>query len=240
MAAAKIRLYVDHRLGQGQSLPLNRDAAHYLFGVMRLGVGDNVLLFNGRDGEFLARVEVASKRNPVLLCQTRTRALQLPPDLWLLFAPIKKMRTDFIVEKAVEMGVARIMPMLSEFTNNDRIRQEKLQAHAVEAAEQCGATYVPPVADLQKLGIVLDGWPPERRLMFADETLVGPKPALVRENPGPWAIIIGPEGGFSDAERTRLRALKQTRAISLGPRILRSDTAVVAALTLWQTAFGDW
>jgi len=240
MAAAKIRLYVDHRLGQGQSLPLTGDAAHYLFAVMRLGVGDNVLLFNGRDGEFLARVEVASKRNPVLLCQTQTRALQMPPDLWLLFAPVKKARTDFIVEKAVEMGVSRILPVLSDFTNNDRTRQEKLQAHAVEAAEQCGATFVPPVVDLQKLDTVLDGWPPERRLMFADETLAGQKQSLIGENPGPWAIIIGPEGGFSQAERTRLRALKQTRTISLGPRILRSDTAVVAALTLWQTAYGDW
>ncbi|ATG42172.1 RNA methyltransferase-like protein [Phaeobacter piscinae] len=240
--SAKIRLYVEHPLGAGQSVPLDRDQAHYLFGVMRQAVGAQLLLFNGRDGEWRVEVAEASKRSGVLICQEQTRPLVLPPDLWLLFAPIKKARTDFIVEKAAEMGAARILPVQTEFTNSDRIRQDRLQAHAVEAAEQCGGTYVPEVADLQKLSRVLDHWPEERQLMFCDEAEVGSALALASETAAqaPWAIVIGPEGGFSEAERKRLHALPQSHVVSLGPRILRADTAAVAALTVWQQRYGDW
>ncbi|WP_027235182.1 16S rRNA (uracil(1498)-N(3))-methyltransferase [Leisingera caerulea] len=240
--SAKIRLYVEHPLGAGQTVPLDRDQAHYLFGVMRLTVGAPVALFNGKDGEFLAKVAEAGKRGGTLVCQEQTRPLQLPPDLWLLFAPIKKARTDFIVEKAAEMGAARILPVQTEFTNSERIRQDRLQAHAVEAAEQCGGTYVPEVADLQKLSRLLDQWPQERQLMFCDEAEVGNALQLAAETQkgAPWAILIGPEGGFSEAERKRLHALPQSHVVSLGPRILRADTAAVAAMTLWQQALGDW
>lgn len=240
--SAKIRLYVEHPLGAGQSVPLDRDQAHYLFGVMRQTVGAQLLLFNGEDGEWRAEVAEASKRSGVLICQEQTRTLVLPPDLWLLFAPIKKARTDFIVEKAAEMGAARILPVQTEFTNSDRIRQDRLQAHAVEAAEQCGGTYVPEVADLQKLSRLLDHWPEERQLMFCDEAEVGSALALASETAAqaPWAIVIGPEGGFSEAERKRLHALPQSHVVSLGPRILRADTAAVAALTVWQQRYGDW
>ena len=240
--SAKIRLYVEHPLGAGQTVPLDRDQAHYLFGVMRLTVGAPVALFNGKDGEFLAKVAEAGKRGGTLVCQEQTRPLQLPPDLWLMFAPIKKARTDFIVEKAAEMGAARILPVQTEFTNSERIRQDRLQAHAVEAAEQCGGTYVPEVADLQKLSRLLDQWPQERQLMFCDEAEVGNALQLAAETQkgAPWAILIGPEGGFSDAERKRLHALPQSHVVSLGPRILRADTAAVAAMTLWQQTLGDW
>ncbi|AVO38350.1 16S rRNA (uracil(1498)-N(3))-methyltransferase [Pukyongiella litopenaei] len=241
---AKVRLYVDHPLGAGQSVPLSRDQAHYLFGVMRLGVGAQVSLFNGRDGEWRADVAEAGKRGGVLVAAEQTAPLRLPPDLWLLFAPIKKARTDFIVEKAAEMGVARIMPVQTRFTNAERIRQDRLQAHAIEAAEQCGGTHVPEVAGLQRLDRLLDDWPAERRIMFCDEALAGRSSALTGHfaggAPGPWAILIGPEGGFSEAERDRLAALPSAHAVSLGPRILRADTAAVAALTLWQSALGDW
>ncbi|MFT4961611.1 MAG: 16S rRNA (uracil1498-N3)-methyltransferase [Paracoccaceae bacterium] len=240
--SAKIRLFVEHPLGEAQSVPLNRDQAHYLFGVMRLKVGALVLLFNGRDGEWLAQVAVAGKRGGELVLQAQTKVLQMPPDLWLLFAPIKKTRTDFIVEKAAEMGAARIMPVQTEFTNAERIRQDRLQAHAVEAAEQCGGTYVPEVTDLQKLDRVLADWPAGRRLMFCDEEEAGRSSALtgVVAGDGGWAILIGPEGGFSERERLRLRALEFTQSVSLGPRILRADTAAVAAMTLWQQQLGDW
>lgn len=240
--SAKIRLFVDHPLGEAQSVPLNRDQAHYLFGVMRLKIAALVLLFNGRDGEWLAQVVVASKRGGKLLVQAQTKPLQMPPDLWLMFAPIKKARTDFIVEKAAEMGAARIMPVQTEFTNTDRIRQDRLQAHAVEAAEQCGGTFVPEVTELQKLDRVLTDWPKGRRLMFCDEEEAGRSSALtgvVASDTG-WAILIGPEGGFSERERLRLRALEFTHSVSLGPRILRADTAVVAAITVWQQQLGDW
>jgi 16S rRNA (uracil1498-N3)-methyltransferase len=237
---AKVRLYVDHPLAQGQAVPLTADQAHYLFSVMRLGVGAPVALFNGRDGEWRAVVTVAHKRNAILTCDTQTAALRLPPDLWLLFAPIKKARTDFIVEKATEMGASRIIPVQTRHTNADRIRQDRLQAHAVEAAEQCGGTFVPEVADLHHLDRLLAEWPTDRRLLWCDEGMVGQPVTLHSHPPGPWAILIGPEGGFSDAEQTRLRALPQIVPLSLGPRILRADTAAVAALTLWQAALGDW
>lgn len=238
-STAKIRLYVEHPLGQGQTIPLAREQAHYLFGVMRLGVGAEVLLFDGQSGEWLAEVTEAGKRGGALLCKTQTRPLQVPPDLWLLFAPIKKARTDFIVEKATEMGAARICPVHTDFTNSERIRRDRLQAHAVEAAEQCGGTFVPEVAELEKLDRVLANWPEERQLMFCDEALVGAQAALATGG-DKWAILIGPEGGFSPAERARLRALPFAYAVSLGPRILRADTAAVAALALWQSALGDW
>ncbi len=239
--SAKIRLYVDHPLGAGQSVPLTREQAHYLFGVMRLAVGGQVALFNGRDGEWLAQVAESGKRGGVLSCLEQTRPLQLPPDLWLLFAPIKKARTDFIVEKAAEMGAAKIMPVQTAFTNSERIRQDRLQAHAVEAAEQCGGTFVPEVCDLQRLDNLLDNWPDGRQLMFCDEAEAGSALRLAAQDKGrPWAILIGPEGGFSDAERQRLKDLPFTHVVSLGPRILRADTAAVAAMTLWQQALGDW
>lgn len=241
MSTAKIRLYVEHPLGEGQTVPLDRDQAHYLFGVMRQGAGDAVLLFNGHDGEWHATVAEAGKRKGLLNVERQTRPQQDPPDLWLLFAPIKKARTDFIVEKAAEMGAARILPVQTDFTNSERIRQDRLQAHAVEAAEQCGGTYVPEVTDLQKLDRLLADWPENRQLMFCDEALAGLREAVCKDGQtAPWAILIGPEGGFSDAERARLKACPFAHPTALGPRILRADTAAVAAMTVWQQRFGDW
>lgn len=240
MAKSKIRLCVDHPLREGQSLPLNQNQAHYLFGVMRLGVGAELFVFNGQDGEYLVTVAEAGKRRGVLVCMTQTKPLQLPPDLWLLFAPIKKERTSFIVEKATELGAARILPVQTEYTNAERIRQDRLQAHAIEAAEQCGGTFVPEVAELQKLENLLSDWPKDRSLMFCDENLVGARETLGNAKSGPWAILIGTAGGFSPEERARLGEMPNTISVSLGPRILRADTAAVAALTLWQSTLGDW
>lgn len=218
---------------------MSRDHAHYLFSVMRRKAGDQVAVFNGRDGEWMADIAVAGKRNGVLVCTQQSRPQADPPDLWLLFAPIKKARTDFIVEKAAEMGVSRIVPVQTQYTNSDRIRIDRLQAHAVEAAEQCGGTYVPEVADLTKLGTLLGDWPADRHLLFCDEATVGQTLPFPKQ-PAPWAILIGPEGGFSDPERAMLAAMEQSHIVSLGPRILRADTAAVAALALWQSQLGDW
>ena len=240
MKKTSVRLFVEHPLGQGQSVPLSRAQAHYLFGVMRLGRGDSLLVFDGRHGEWRADVAEAGTRGGSLQIVEQTRSQQDPPDLWLLFAPIKKARTDFIVEKAAELGAARILPVQTEFTNAERIRQDRLQAHAVEAAEQCGGTYVPEVSELARLEHVLRDWPEGRRLMFCDEALAGRSSALAGGLAGPWGILIGPEGGFSEAERARLAALDFAHAVSLGPRILRADTAAVAAMTLWQCTYGDW
>lgn len=240
MERAKIRLCVEHPLGAGQAVPLDADQAHYLFSVMRLAVGARVALFNGRDGEWTAEVVEAGKKRGVLACLEQAAPQLAPPDLWLLFAPIKKERTDFIVEKAAELGCARILPVATEYTNSARIRQDRLQAHAREAAEQCLGTYVPEVCDLQALRKVLEGWDPSRRILWADESLVGAAETLAGLAPGPWAILIGPEGGFSEGERAWLRGRDFVTPVSLGPRILRADTAACAAITLWQAALGDW
>ena len=237
---AKIRLYIDHPLAAGQPVPLEQGQAHYLSGVMRQKPGDRVRVFNGRDGEWLAELDQAGKRGGSVTPVEPSAPQQVPPDLWLCFAPIKKARTDFIVEKAAEMGAARILPVQTDHTNSERIRQDRLQAHAIEAAEQCGGTYVPPVDDLTPLSRLLDGWDEARRILWADEALAGPAQTLAGLQGGPWAILIGPEGGFSATERARLRSLPFVTPVSLGPRILRADTAAVAALALWQASLGDW
>lgn len=237
---SRIRLYVDHPLGASQRVPLSREQAHYLFGVMRLAVGDSVALFNGADGEWLAKVAEAGKKGGALVCEALSAPQVMPPDVWLVCAPIRRERMSFMVEKAVELGAARIVPVQTEFTQDaKRVRQDKLQAQAVEAAEQCGATFVPPVEGVAKFGALMSGWDPARRILFCDEALAGQSPALPDES-GPWAIFIGPEGGFSDAERARLKGMACAHPVSLGPRILRAETAAVAALVLWQAALGDW
>jgi 16S rRNA (uracil1498-N3)-methyltransferase len=240
--AAKIRLFVEGDLGPGIPVALSRDQAHYLFGVMRLGQGGAVLVFNGRDGEWLAEAVEVGKRAGALACRDRTRPQSLPPDLWLVFAPIKKARTDFIAEKAAELGCRRLVPVFTRFTNSERVNAGRLRAHGIEAAEQCGLMSVPEVAEPVSLAMLLDGWDPSRRLMFCDESGAG-APALEvlrAAGPGRWAVLIGPEGGFSPGERERLRSLPFAHAVSLGSRILRADTAAVAALTLWQAVLGDW
>lgn len=233
-----VRLYVDQPITCGQAVALSRDQAHYLFGVMRLAVGDKILIFDGISGEWRAEVVQAGRKAGVLIANEKTQDLQMPPDLWLMFAPIKKARTDFIVEKATELGVSRILPTHTAFTNSERIRQDRLQAHVVEAIEQCGGTYVPTVDKLEKLDAILKAWPQGRRLYFCDEA--GGGEAAFSGAEGPAAVLIGPEGGFSESERAKLLAMPFVTPISLGPRILRADTAAVAALALWQSSSGDW
>lgn len=240
MTEAKIRLYVDCPLGAGQGVALSEGQANYLFAVMRLPLGAGVLVFNGRDGEWLATVAEGGKRTGRLVCLDPARPQAMPPDLWLLFAPVKKDRTQFIVEKAVELGVARLCPVQTRFTNAERLRVDKARAHAVEAAEQCGATFVPPVDEVQPLDRLLAAWPADRRILWADESLITTRQTLAALPPGPWAVLIGPEGGFSIDERDRLRAHPAVVPVSLGPRILRAETAAIAALTLWQSILGDW
>jgi 16S rRNA (uracil1498-N3)-methyltransferase len=238
----KVRLFVEADLGPDAAVPVAADQANYLFNVMRLGVGAEVGLFNGRHGEWRAEITAAAKRSGSLACRERLRPQSGSHDLDLLFAPLKKARTDFVAEKATEMGVRRLRPVFTRFTNSERVRTDRLRAHAVEAAEQCGILTVPEVAEPQPLGTVLDGWDETRRLLFCDESLEAAPAAtvLAAEAPGPWAILIGPEGGFAPEEQVRLRSLPYARPVMLGPRILRADTAAVAALALWQVSLGDW
>ncbi|MGB0969263.1 MAG: 16S rRNA (uracil(1498)-N(3))-methyltransferase, partial [Halocynthiibacter sp.] len=222
----------------GQSIALTREQSNYLFAVMRLEAGTQVSLINSRDGEYLADIVVANKKNGILVCQEQVKPLLLPPDLWLMFAPVKKDRTSFIVEKATEMGVREIIPVMTEFTHFDRIRWDKMDLQAIEAAEQCGGTYVPGIEPMEKLSDVLANWATDRQILFCDESKVGEITSLKdlpADPDAPWAILIGPEGGFSEEERDVLRAHPNAHAISLGPRVLRAETAAIAALTLWQT-----
>ena len=227
------RLFVDEVLAEGGSVTVD---GNYLAAVLRLGRGDEVKLFDDRTGEWLAEIVEAGKKRVTLRIGERLRAREAVPDLWLLFAPVKRGRIDWLVEKATELGVARLLPVVTRRTIVDRLNLERLRAHAVEAAEQCERTALPELAEPRKLEAVLKDWPADRPLYFADE---GGGEAFA-PSPGPAAILIGPEGGFTDEERAAIRALVQARPVSLGPRILRADTAAAAAISLWMAAAGDW
>ena len=236
-----IRLYVTPDLSPTAAVAPTPEQSRYLTGVMRLSQGDDLLVFNGRDGEWRATITEFTKRGVVLTCQDQTRPQAIGPDLDLVIALVKKSRVETIVEKAAELGVRRIRPTITRRTNVEKVRLDRLDAITMEAAEQTGRLDVPVVDDPEKLEAILDGWDPARRLMFCDETGGAPATSALRTaGSGPWAILIGPEGGFAPEERERLRSLPFTTAVSLGPRILRADTAAIAAMTLWQAALGDW
>ncbi len=259
-----IRLHVPDDLGPGVAVAPSPDQARYLVSVMRQAVGDVILLFNGRDGEWRAAVEVVTKRGCILRTETQTRPQALPPDLDLIIALVKRPRLEIIVEKATELGARRIRLLITRRTNADHANLARLQAIATEAAEQTGRLDVPEVVAPLKLDKMLDEWLSNQLLMFCDEAGDDPDepwggetgkaaPALINlknaaqhdlqqsgAKSASWAIIIGPEGGFAPEERARLRSLSFVVPVSLGPRILRADTAAIAALTLWQAALGDW
>ena len=230
------RLFVDQTLSEGLNLELAGAPANYLGNVLRLGAGDAVKLFDDRSGEWLAEIAGAGRKRLTLAVGARLREREAVPDLWLLFAPIKRGRIDWLVEKATELGVARLAPVLTRRTIVDRVNLERLRAHAVEAAEQCERTALPELAEPVKLDAALKDWPAGRLLYFADER----GGEAFAPAPGPAAILVGPEGGFTQEERKAIRALPQARPVSLGPRILRADTAALAAISLWMAAAGDW
>ncbi len=230
------RLFVDKPITPGAVLTLEGAPANYLVNVLRLGPGAQVKLFDDRTGEWLAEIAEAGKKRVALAVSRNLRPREPVPDLWLLFAPIKRGRIDWLMEKATELGVARLLPVVTRRTVVDRLNLDRLRAHIVEAAEQCERTALAELAEPRKLPALLAAWPADRLLYFADEA--GGEP--FRPKAGPAAILVGPEGGFTDEERAAIRALVQARPISLGPRILRADTAALAAISLWMGAAGDW
>lgn len=236
--ASTPRLFVDLPLGPGGAPSIDGNAAHYLLGVMRLKVGDPVLLFDNRSGEWLAIVAETTKRALTLHIERQTREIDQVPDLWLCFAPVKKARLDWIIEKATELGIGRLQPVITERTIVERVKQERLEAQIVEACEQCGRTALPTLAEPVKLPQLLKDWPADRALLFADEA--GGAPLAQVEAPAPAAILTGPEGGFTARERDMLVAHAAVRRIALGPRILRAETAAIAAVSLWMAQHGDW
>jgi 16S rRNA (uracil1498-N3)-methyltransferase len=236
-----IRLFVHHDLDAGAATAVAPEQAHYLAHVMRMGVGDELALFNGRDGEWRARVVGIGKRGCTLEAVEQSRPQTIGPDLDLVVALVKRARLEAIVEKAAELGARRVRLVVTERTNAERTNVARLAAIAAEAAEQTGRLDVPEVTEPEKLARLLAAWPAERSLMFCDEAGDAPPAleALSGRRGGPWAVLIGPEGGFSPTERAAIRALPAAAPVGLGPRILRADTAAIAALTLWQAALGD-
>ena len=241
-----IRLYVDHDLTKGATSDLDRQQAHYIRHVMRLSAGDTVNLFNGRDGEWHSVLAVTGRAQASVTPEQRVRDQNAGPDLWLAFAPVKRARIDLIAEKATELGVAAIIPTMTENTSVSRVNLDRLRANSIEAAEQCGRLTLPDIRKPVDLENLLDVWPPGRRLMVCDET-GGGEPAidaLIHKNgtaeSSAWGILTGPEGGFSRSELDLLSKNPIVTRIGLGPRILRADTAAIAALVCWQAVLGDW
>ncbi|MEO0982186.1 MAG: 16S rRNA (uracil(1498)-N(3))-methyltransferase [Pseudomonadota bacterium] len=252
--SATPRLYVKSDLSAKSYAALSADQEKYLTRVLRLKAGDEVRVFNGRDGEWLAIIDEVIGKTVLLKAERLLKPFSASEDLWLLFAPLKKTRTDFVVEKAAELGVSVIRPVMTERTQASRVNTDRLQATAMEAAEQTERQDLPVVEEPAGLDAVLAGWNPARTLIFADEAgddeeadwggehgRAEPMLDVLKTlKPGPAAILIGPEGGFSPEERKMLRSLEFVTPVSLGPRILRAETAAVSALTLWQAALGDW
>jgi 16S rRNA (uracil1498-N3)-methyltransferase len=239
---ASIRLFVDAPLAEGEGVACTAAQANYLGNVMRLKAGDGLLVFNGVDGEWLARVAELKKGRCILAPEARMRPQADGPDIHYLFAPLKKARLDYMVQKATEMGAAVLQPVMTRRTVAERVNSERMRANVVEAAEQCGVLRLPEVREPAKLTAVLKDWPENRPLIFADEAapIASPLEALAALPKGPAALLIGPEGGFDPAEREALRRLTFVHAVSLGPRVMRADTAAVAALALMNAVLGDW
>lgn len=239
------RLFVTADLQQGGALTLEKDQSLYLAAVLRKSVGDEVVLFNGRDGAWLCRLTSDSKKSVALEVVEQIAPQTPPSDLWYGFAPLKNERLDYVIQKAVEMGAGTIQPVMTQYTQVHRLKSERLSANAIEAAEQCEVLSVPTIAPEIALDRLLDGWTEthgDRKLIFADEGEASSSPvnslsALDGQRVG---LLVGPEGGFSNEERRKLRALPFVVPISLGPRILRADTAAVAALAVMQAIIGDW
>lgn len=237
----KLRLYVQSELITGQSVVLDEEQSHYLCNVMRQEKGTLLSCFDGKNGEFDCLLNVVHKKHSEIIVGAQSKVFNQAPDLWLLFAPVKKDKTDFIIEKATELGVRRIVPTITERTIVEKVRSERYNAQAIEAAEQCRRLDVPAIAVAIGLSDLLSGWNPERTLFFMDETGRGLPAIPAFNNTGtPAAILVGPEGGFSENELELLDKLPYTKSVSLGSRILRAETAVVAALAIWQASIGDW
>lgn len=242
MAAPSIRLYVQDTLSHDRSLACSQAQSNYLLNVMRLGNGDHVLVFDGISGEWLARILMSGRNACELHVLEQTRKQTSGPDLYYLFAPLKRARLDYMVQKATEMGVAKMQPVITHRTEAKRVKLERMEANAIEAAEQCGILWIPKILQPLTLEKLLERWDPERRVIYCDEAAAAAWPLDVLRGlqSGPLAVLVGPEGGFDEAEREKLSRTPFVTPISLGPRVMRADTAAIAALALVNSVLGDW
>ena len=236
------RLFIDAPLSKDAAVETSSDQFNYLANVLRMEEGTEILLFNGRDGEWKASLTFLTRKRILLTATEKTRPQPAPSDLHYLFAPLKVGRMDYLVQKAVEMGAGFLQPVMTQHVQGKITNLEKIRANVIEAAEQCGILGIPDVAEPVRLADLLDRWPADRRIIYCDEGDAGqnPLPLLSKVTERKLALLVGPEGGFSEEERTRLRSLDFVTAIPLGPRILRADTAAVAAMAVIQAAIGDW
>jgi 16S rRNA (uracil1498-N3)-methyltransferase len=241
MAKTTPRLHVETPLSEGAEFALSQEQGHYLVHVLRQSSGDTVSLFNGSDGEWLAYITTITKKSVQVRIERRTADVQAPPDIDYLFAPLKHVRLDYMVQKATELGARRLRPVITQRTIAERVNLDRMKANAVEAAEQCNLVFVPEVLDPLPLAKVLAGWDASRRLIYCDETALVANPVeALRSVTPPAAVLVGPEGGFTSEERAHLKSLTFVTAISLGPRIMRADTVAIAALAVVQATIGDW
>lgn len=235
------RLNLEETLAATQEIALSREQAHYLTGVLRLSAGDAVRVFNGRDGEWLAYLATVTKKTVSLRCGRLVAEAKLPPDIDYIFAPLKHARLDYMVQKATELGARRLRPVMTSRTVAERVNLERMRANVVEAAEQCNLVHVPEVLEPEKLEKILAAWEKGRSLVYCDETKAAANPLdSLKALQAPSAVLVGPEGGFTDEEKALLKSQDYVIPISLGPRIMRADTAAIAALTLVQAMAGDW
>ena len=240
--AKKFRIYTNEELKLGKTITLNEEQTHYLKNVVKYAVSDELLCFDNKNGEFLCIIKELNKKNTLIDVIKQTKPFTPCPDIWLLFAPLKKDNTDFVIEKATELGVKKIIPINTRYTNSSNIKLERFIAQSIEASEQCRRTDLPEISPLTNLSEILKNWDTSRSLFFMDETLDS-KPfieVLKTTKNHKSAILIGPEGGFSPEELTQLRNLDYAIGATLGPRILRAETAVCASLSCWQMFLGDW
>lgn len=236
----RTRLYIDCEFKSGDIHLIDGNQGHYLVNVLRIQMGETIAVFNGCNGEWLAEIIKVGKGKAKITVCVQTAEQVSEPDIWYLYAPVKKARVDYIIQKVTELGVSRIVPVVTKRTNLDRIKYDKLVANAIEAAEQSGRMTVPHIDEPVPLEEKIGNWPKDRTLIFCDESEGGSPIQNIISGNDKWAIVVGPEGGFSPEEREMIKSLDNAHAVTLGPRILRADTAAVAVLSLWQSYFGDW
>ena len=237
-----IRLFCEDTLGVGQKINLEKDQTHYLKNVMRCKINDKIIVFDNTTGEYIAEIFNIDKRSISIEILEKTKPMYVPGDVWLIFCPLKKTRTDFLVEKSTELGLRKFLPTLSDKTQTKTLSMDRFKKNIVEAVEQCGGTFIPEILPVSSLAKVIEEMPQDRMIIFCDESLESRNInySLLSEKPEKVALLVGPEGGFSDSERNLLRTKKNVLPVSLGNRILRAETAAVVALTMWHGLVGDW
>tara|TARA_B100001057_G_scaffold488958_1_gene574279 strand:- start:1334 stop:2071 length:738 start_codon:yes stop_codon:yes gene_type:complete len=237
-----VRVFIDENLYEDKYLDLNLNQYNYIKNVLRLKIGDYIKVINGKSGEFLGEIAFLQKNKTKIKIINKVKEIEIPPDLWLIFCPLKKTNTDYVIKKATELGIRKIIPVLTSRTNNKNFRKEKMVLNMIEALEQCGGTFLPYFDKLINLENLLENWNNKRQLIFCNEKRVDESIGMILKKHGKkvGAILVGPEGGFCEKEIIKIKSIKSSISVSLGPRVLRAETAAISAISIWQSMLGDW